>query len=109
MIALSLLFLFIIGLLGVTARMLQLFFDGYLRLQVLDPVEIGKLEKLPERRNGKGEADYLISDRLAELHRRFPDLSNPSEENDEMDRFTMAFKKMLESSLNLMKIKEQDH
>lgn len=107
MIALALLFIVIIGLLSVIVWLLQRYFEMYSNLHITENTQLNKLQnqlKLQENTSKiletKEEINTLINKWLTEMEEKFP-TEQPQEELSEM--LIGNFKKVLHSTLNLMK------
>lgn len=107
MIALALLFIVIIGLLSVIVWLLQRYFEMYSNLHITENTQLNKLQnqlKLQENTSKiletEEEINTLINKRLTEMEEKFP-TEQPQEELSEM--LTGNFKKVLHSTLNLLK------
>lgn len=107
MIALALLFIVIIGLLSVIVWLLQKYFDTYSSLHTTPSNQTAELQRLlnlqkieMEILQTEEEINTLINKRLTEMEEKFP-TEQPQEELLEM--LTGNFKKVLHSTLNLLK------
>ncbi len=107
MIALALLFIVIVGLLSVIVWLLQKYFEMYSNLHITENTQLNNLQnqlKLQENTSKiletKEEINTLINKWLTEMEEKFP-TEQPQEELSEM--LIGNFKKVLHSTLNLMK------
>ena len=107
MIALALLFIVIVGLLSVIVWLLQKYFEMYSSLHTSESNQTAELQShLNLQKNEmeilqtEEEINMLINKRLTEMEEKFP-TEQPQEELPEM--LTGNFKKVLHSTLNLMK------
>lgn len=101
MIALALLFMAIIGLLIVVVLLFQKYFCAYSSLDENGTAsELEKHIKVQEDNAPYQQINSYITKRLTELEQQFP-VSKAEKEEPAM--FINAFKKMLHSSINLLK------
>lgn len=107
MIALALLFIVIVGLLSVIVWLLQKYFEMYSSLHTTQSNQMAELQNhLNLQKNEmeilqtEEEINTLIDKRLTEMEEKFP-TEQPQEELWEM--LTGNFKKVLHSTLNLLK------
>jgi len=107
MLALALLFIVIIGLLSVIVWLLQKYFEVYSNLHITENTHLNEFQhhlKLKENTRKAFEMEQqintLINKRLTEMEEKFP-TEQPQEELSEM--LTGNFKKVLHSTLNLLK------
>ena len=107
MIALALLFIVIVGLLSVIVWLLQKYFEMYSSLHTTQSNQMAELQNhLNLQKNEmeilqtEEEINTLINKRLTEMDHKFPTLQ-PQEELSEM--LIGNFKKVLHSTLNLLK------
>ena len=104
---LALLFAVVIGLLGIVVRLLQRYFALYIDLDHKDkdrPDELlHQLEKQAVSNTHKQkveEVNALINERVAEFDKKFPPLDA---QMDGPEALTIAFKKLIRSSLTMLK------
>lgn len=107
MIALALLFVFIIGLLLVILWLIQKYFDTYSSLHLSENTHLNEFQNHLELKENKRKVfemeqqiNTLIKKRLTEMEEKFP-MEQPQEELSEM--LIGNFKKVLHSTLNLLK------
>lgn len=112
MIALALLFIVIISLLWLVVRLLKKFFETYSNIYISESNENNKEQKFRELQKNKvsflkinREIDIVIEERLAEMEQKFPTLQ-PQDDISEL--LTGNFKRVLHSSLNLLKTKHNE-
>lgn len=116
MIALALLFIVIIGLLSVIVWLLQKYFEAYSSLHTPENSQMIELQrrfsirqKQAETLGSEEQINAVINERLMEMERKFP--SDPTQEGlseQFPEVLTNNFKRLLWSTLNLMKAKPQD-
>lgn len=105
MLALAFLFVIIIGLLWLIVRLLQRYFALHIELDEKDhPDELlhqlRKQVKSNTRKKKVKEINALIRQRLVEFDKKFPPLDA---EMDGPETLIIAFKKLIRSSLNMLK------
>lgn len=113
MIALAILFACILGLLGFVVRLLIINFAAYRNLQSPKRNQLTEFEQDPELHKDNSadlkieqEIQALVNERLAKMRDDLPEgePQDPFSEN-EIHKFSNACKTMLQSTLNLLKIK----
>ena len=111
MIALALLFMVIMALLLVMLRLLQKYFESYSESITACKQRLETKQRIGITRNNRfsdaltDEINTVLNDRLAEMERKFP-VSTGREE--EPEQITTAFKQVLHSSLDALKVAERD-
>jgi len=112
MIALALLFIVIVGLLSVIVWLLQKYFEMYSDLHTSESNQTAELQNhLNLQKNEmeilqtEEEINTIINKRLFEMEQKFP-TEQPQEEQLEM--LIINVKKVLHSTLNLLKRKQYD-
>lgn len=111
MIALALLFVFIIGLLGLVIWLLQKYFDAYSSLQNTEKIQneivqqhSAVAKKNTETFNAQQEINTVIHQRLIEMERQFPHNETPKKLSDrEPELLALNLKAAIRSTLNLLK------
>lgn len=113
MIPLAILFVCILGLLGFVVRLLIKNFDAYRNLQSPNHNQLSDFEQDPKLHRDNSaelkierEIQTLVNERLAKMRDDLPEgePQDPFSEN-EIHKFSNACKSMLQSTLNLLKMK----
>lgn len=109
MLALAFLFFSIFALLGLVVKLLDKYFDTYSSLQSLEEKQTLEFQHHQDQQKDKfldtkikEEINAIANERLAKIDEHFP---KTQYQNQEMKNFTHACKNLLQSSLNLLKLK----
>ena len=107
MIALAIFYIIIIGFLFLMIYLIQKYFEAYANLdncELNKAIEIRKQMqiKIQNTIDFQKEINHVIQNRLTELERKFPSISN---ENEIPSKFIEHTKKAITTSLHLIKMK----